>query len=385
MTDYSLTDRSLTVLSSPALALPKPKSRRSFDRLLELTFDTHRACLAETDGELAALLVARRDDIDTLTSSLVASWSAAAAGRADEALDLFNVGLAAIETWLASMSRRLSKVLDGQSWYRLSAWEGVTSREHMFHVPFGNDTTEYRFSVPGAPSLYLANSVYLCWLECGRPRFDRCNVSRFELDASGYELLNIPANSESHVRPLNMSIPGVMDVDPRQVMNSPYHHDIIDEVAEYLTVWPLLAAATFEKRGGHAGCQPGYLLPQLFARWVERSDTYLGIRYFTSKFDPSTNSQDWSIDVALPCRERKSSGYSDFLSARARWTKPQLLAHMRRFDARDLASPDAVEVRESRGGRVMLQRGSTMQHYFETSWGKMEYWLDRPELELSTI
>lgn len=385
MTEHALSDRNLEVVRSSALSIPKPKSSRRFERLLEMTFDSHRASIADTDGELAAHLVARRDRIDTLTTSLLDAWRAADAGNAAAASEHLGVGLAAIEPWLESMSRRLASLLDGRSWYRLSSWEGATSREHMFHVPFEIEASQYRFSAPRARSLYLANSVYLCWIECGRPRFDDCKISRFELDTSGYQLLNFPANSESYVHPLDMSVPGVIDIDPRRVMNAPYRDDVIDELAEYLTVWPLLAATTFEKRSGQAGHQPEYLIAQTLAEWVSRSETYLGIRFFTSKFDSSTNSNDWSINVALPAREHKSSGYSDFLSARTRWTEPQQLTAMRRIDARDLATPEAIDRREECGGRVMLHRGRTLQHYFETTWGKMEYWLDRPELELASI
>lgn len=382
MTDQALTEGNLTVLGSPALALPRRRSRRHFDRLLESTFEGYRGCLADIDGELAALIAARRENIDRSTTGLVDAWRAAASDDVDSAVALLDGRLDAIEPWLTSMSRRLGGVLDEQSWYRLSAWEGVTSREHMFHVPFGIETAPYRFSIPGAPSLYLANSVYLCWLECGRPRLDRCHVARFELDTSDFELLNIPSNSESHVYPLHLS--RVLDIDPRRGMNSPYRDDVIEELAEYLMVWPLLAAVTFE-RNAIAEWQPEYVLPQLFAQWVERSETYLGIRYFTSKFNPSSNSQDWSINAALPCRERRTSGYSDFLRSRARWTEPQALAEIRHLDAHELATPDAIARRESHLGTVMLVRGRTMQPYFETPWGKMEYWLDPPELELATI
>ena len=61
--------------------------------------------------------------------------------------------------------------------------------------------------------------------------------------------------------------------------------------------------------------------PQHLMRWVAQHEGFLGIRYFTTKHDPSTNSQDWSINLALPSRTTKDSGYCDFLASRTRFTR----------------------------------------------------------------
>src|SRR5205823_1946693 len=137
------------------------------------------------------------------------------------------------------------------------------AREHMFHTPFQLPQLSYRFSTPASPSLYLANSVYLCWLECGRPAFERCFVARFEVDTTSFELLDIPASSDAYVSPLDFpEIPGV-DFDARQLMNSPYVQDVASELADYLTLWPLLAAATVGKRAPMPERPPEYVIPQL--------------------------------------------------------------------------------------------------------------------------
>ena len=385
MATRTVTGGNLAVLKSPALELPKARRARDVDSALEATFDDFVKRLGELDGRLAELIASRRASIETLASSILDAWHRASEGDVDAALACLDTGLGAVRKEIVSMSRRHSKVLQGQCWYRLAAWEGVSTREHIFHTPFELPQLSYRFSAPATPSLYLANSVYLSWLECGRPRFDRCYVARFEIDMTGFELLDIPASSDAYVSPLDSpDIPG-LDFDAAQLMNSPYIHDVESELADYLSVWPLLAATTLRKRTPASERPPEYVIPQLVMRWVRESDSYIGIRYFTSKSDRSTNSNDWPIDLALPARERNESGYCDFLTARARWTEPQPLAKMRQLHASDLATPAAAELREQRSGKVMLRRGRSLQPYVETAFGKMEYWLDRPELELASI
>lgn len=121
-------------------------------------------------------------------------------------------------------------------------------------------------------------------------------------------------------------------------------------------------------------------------RWTQRSQRFLGIRYFTSKQDPSTNSNDWSINVAIPTRTVKKSGYCDFLRVRAHCTEPQALACVHHKKLEELMTSESAERRQHESGRVMLRwPDGRLEDYFRTDFGKMEYWLDRPELLVASI
>ena len=56
----------------------------------------------------------------------------------------------------------------------------------MLHLPFDErgKTGNYRFSMPGVPSLYLGNTSYACWLEMGCPPEHTFNVAPVVLDGS---------------------------------------------------------------------------------------------------------------------------------------------------------------------------------------------------------
>lgn len=56
----------------------------------------------------------------------------------------------------------------------------------MLHLPYSKRglSGAYRFSIPGLPSYYLANSSYGCWLELGQPAERELNVSPVLLDGT---------------------------------------------------------------------------------------------------------------------------------------------------------------------------------------------------------
>ncbi len=62
----------------------------------------------------------------------------------------------------------------------------------MLHMPFKlrGKTGNYRFSIPGVPSVYLGNSSYACWIELGRPAEHDFAVSPVLLDGT-QRILNL--------------------------------------------------------------------------------------------------------------------------------------------------------------------------------------------------
>lgn len=62
----------------------------------------------------------------------------------------------------------------------------------MLHLPkkLRTQSGNYRFSIPGNPSLYLANSSYGCWIETGFPTENEFNVSPVLLDGT-QKILNL--------------------------------------------------------------------------------------------------------------------------------------------------------------------------------------------------
>jgi hypothetical protein len=218
---------------------------------------------------------------------------------------------------------------------------------------------------------------------------ESCRMARFELDIRGNEyFLDLPANHTAYLDPLTFTaeLEGIEQIEPSEIMNSPYLSDVEGELVDYLSLWPLLMASTAQKLQPAPTDPPEYLIPQFLMRWALKQKDVLGIRYFTSKFDRATNSNDLSINVVLPTRTtNKSHGFCDFLVDRVRCTPPQSFDDAARASDEMLFTKEAVDIREATGGRYMIKWEGSLQHYQDTPFGRMEYWLDRPELPVARI
>src|SRR5262249_44356941 len=67
---------------------------------------------------------------------------------------------------------------------------GVTfSKPDLFHIPFDkrHKVTRQRYSIPGLPCLYLGGTLYICWEELRRPKFESIHVARFQV-ADGQQI-----------------------------------------------------------------------------------------------------------------------------------------------------------------------------------------------------
>lgn len=72
------------------------------------------------------------------------------------------------------------KLESNSIYYRMRACndEYLFSKEELFHIPFDQrqKTSNQRYSLTGYPCLYLGKSIYVCWEELNRPRFDNANI-----------------------------------------------------------------------------------------------------------------------------------------------------------------------------------------------------------------
>ena len=380
-----LSAKNLSILRDPVFDLPKQRPEGDFANFLESAYAAFFGRLSDFEDPLASLLRARLEGMRALATDLVAAWRLNARGDDAAAYRRVAGALDSMRDSLVAMSRRHSaEVLPGQSFYRLASWKGVELRKHMFHTPFEMKSKSYRFSTPDRPTLYLGNSVYLCWLECGGPAETDSYVSRFELDSSGFELLDIAGSHQLYLAPFDF--PDFLDVDPRAVTNSPFATDVMSELADYLAAWPLFAAVSVQKREPPPDHPPEYVIPQMLMHWAADQEGLFGVRYFTSKNDPSSNSQDWAINFAIPTRTKKASGYCDFLRERALCTLPQNLGMVAERSLGELVTRETGDRRNAALGRNMfVWPDGSMDQYIRTPFGKMEYWLDRADLSVAPI
>lgn len=163
--------------------------------------------------------------------------------------------------------------------------------DSFFHIPFnlrGKVKTQ-RFSIPGFPSLYLGNSIYVCWEELKRP-----NINDFQA---------VRLKSTSPIKIIDLS-PPLADATPQQLYR-------------YLMTWPLVLACSVKVRDHEDAFKPEYIIPQLLLQWVRERQEVHGIAYQTTNIDYKTSlSQGAFTNFVLPVKENKIRGLCEILKAK---------------------------------------------------------------------
>jgi len=163
--------------------------------------------------------------------------------------------------------------------------------DNFFHIPFnlrGKVKTQ-RFSIPGFPSLYLGNSIYVCWEELKRP-----NTSDFQA---------VRLKSTTTIKIIDLS-PPPEGLIPRQLYR-------------YLMTWPLVLASSVKVREHEDAFKPEYIIPQLLLQWVREKQEVDGIAYQTTNIDYRTSlSEGRFTNIVLPVKENKIRGLCEVLKSK---------------------------------------------------------------------
>lgn len=167
----------------------------------------------------------------------------------------------------------------------------------FFHIPFqirGKVSTQ-RFSIPGFPSLYLGNTIYVCWEELKRP-----NINNFQA-----------------VRLTNKSNLNVIDLSPPN-SDSINEHDYY----KYLMIWPLVMACSVKVKNPTDTFKPEYIIPQLLLQWVRETSDVDGICYQTTHIDfLNTTSKGEFLNIVLPIKNTLDKGLCSSLKEKFEMTE----------------------------------------------------------------
>ena len=193
---------------------------------------------------------------------------------------------------------RIKNVLipQGSNLYRIRAKNEnyPLPRKELFHIPFElrGKVQSQRYSIPGFPTLYLSNSVYVCWEELERPDIDDIQASLFK--------------SNTDLTVLDFMRP---DSYRLKYANLPIDKELLD----YLMIWPLIMASSVKVDGKRDFFKPEYIIPQLILQWVKENENVDGIRYFSNNVDINGGTQGEFYNIAIPVKQNKSEGYCDKL------------------------------------------------------------------------
>lgn len=195
----------------------------------------------------------------------------------------------ALKNYAQEFHKRMNETrFDGtNSFYRIRKANGnyseTFSKKEMFHIPFsqrGRVSTQ-RFSIPGFPSLYLGDSIYICWEELNRPDVNFFQAARLE--------------TTMPLKLLDLSPP------PENI-----NHERVSY--SYFMTWPLIAACCVNVKNYLDPFKPEYIVHQLLLQWVRANSDFDGIRYKSNRLASEMFKQNGKLhNIVLPVKDRLSS------------------------------------------------------------------------------
>lgn len=194
----------------------------------------------------------------------------------------------------------------GTQFYRLRHQEDnfAKNKTELFHIAFdirGKVATQ-RYSIPGFPCLYLANSIYVAWEEIRRKPLSQIQAARFE------------STKPLHFLDLNTEIYCSDNTTIQSLSN--------DTLWNYIKCWPLIAACSVKVSDDQASFKPEYIIPQLLLQRVRDEGILDGIRFSSTHIDLKTvKSKGKFYNLVIPVKDRKDKGHCDSLNSLFKMTE----------------------------------------------------------------
>lgn len=175
---------------------------------------------------------------------------------------------------------------------RISSDAFSLGRKELFHIPYQIRTkvSTQRYSIPGFPALYLANSVFVAWSEMGRSAIQTLQASRLvsKMDLTFLDLSTDVYTGKSH-----------------------YIAKSDEELWSYLKIWPLIFSCSMKVRSPKDNFKPEYIIPQLIMQYVRaNSKNIQGIKYSSTHIDQNNEDHKGEFfNYVLPVVSNSDSGH----------------------------------------------------------------------------
>lgn len=179
----------------------------------------------------------------------------------------------------------------------------LKDRKDLLHQPYTKKTSKNRFErkrfvCKGIPALYLGNTSYVCWLECGGAgSLDKSEKSKTAQDEEFYISAYVPEIKARKLNILNL-------IDVEELINGIYTEGIDDANGREKTLqdklisfFPLVLATSF-KRENSRKRDLDYIIPELLMRAIKRFNID-GIAYLSKHLDHDLRMLV-GVNIAIP-------------------------------------------------------------------------------------
>jgi len=183
-----------------------------------------------------------------------------------------------------------------ESFYRIRISDKeITDKKEMFHIPFNmrHLVATQRYSVAGVPSLYLGNTLYVCWQELNKPDLNKIHMSQF-INTRDLNILDFAITFETLHK----------ESRPFDNNSKPYNEE---KIKSFFILYPLILACSFKKKEEDAAFNIEYIIPNMILQWlIIEKGHFDGIRYFSTKMKHERH-DSIGINIVLPPKENKDS------------------------------------------------------------------------------
>ncbi|MGQ0828933.1 MAG: hypothetical protein ACT4ON_11140 [Bacteroidota bacterium] len=186
----------------------------------------------------------------------------------------------------------------GQCVFRLRRQSGnyPLSQKELFHIPFHSriKVDTQRYSIPGFPSLYAANSIYVAWEELGRLPIEELQAAKLN---AIHPISFFDLTTDIYLDGVDLSAKDPIDL------------------WKHLIIWPLIASCSIKVKDRKAPFKPEYIIPQLMLQIIRAEKKWDGIRFSSTHIDRNImkKAQGTFYNYVLPVKDNKDSGYCDEL------------------------------------------------------------------------
>ena len=180
------------------------------------------------------------------------------------------------------------------TFYRLRKSDQAFSigKKELFHIPYHIRTkvATQRYSIPGFPALYLANSIFVAWSEMGRAPIPTLQASRLK---SLNDLTFLDLSTDVYTGKSN------------------YISKSDEELWNHLKLWPLVFSCSMKVHSPNDNFKPEYIIPQLIMQYVRANNKIVqGIKYSSTHIDQNNEDHIGQFfNYVLPVVSNADSGH----------------------------------------------------------------------------
>ncbi|WP_333810080.1 hypothetical protein [Flavobacterium sp.] len=245
--------------------------------------------------------------------------------------------------------------------YRIRTGSNINySKKDLFHIPFQmrEKVATQRYSIPGLPCIYMADSLYTAWEEMNRPDFNNIHVTRLSFNTKNTKLLFLNTTTQ--------------EIRNRCIVDDKITKENI--LIKYLSYWPLLASCSFVVYKREETFKPEYILPQMVLQWVIENDNIDGIQFKSNRIKYDVSNIGSFNNVAIPVVKNKEKGYCEILSNKIEFTEPLSwsLLDISEPNIKNFLNKEDIKVDDIRSASYIELINGEKSDYFTTKFGIME-------------